>query len=140
MVGETGIEPAVRPPHPLGGVPARRSASLCRSGFAQADVSARRRGKSHSLFVVTPSGRLTNSPACQESFLTRHDGTLLAPMEVRYQDALVAGVSPWLFFKLSNNKSKQKWSGRPELNRRPLGPEPSALPGCATPRSGYEIT
>ena len=29
LVGETGIEPAVRPPHPLSGVPARRSASLC---------------------------------------------------------------------------------------------------------------
>ena len=108
LVGETGVEPAVRPPHPLGGVPARRSASLCRSGFAQADVSARRCGKSHSLFVVTPSGRLTNSPACQESFLTRHDGTLLVPMEVCYQDALVAGVSPWFFFKLSNTPIERK--------------------------------
>ena len=29
---------------------------------------------------------------------------------------------------------RENWSGRPELNRRPLGPEPSALPGCATPR------
>jgi hypothetical protein len=27
-----------------------------------------------------------------------------------------------------------KWSGRRDLNPRPLGPEPSALPGCATPR------
>ena len=27
-----------------------------------------------------------------------------------------------------------KWSGRGDLNSRPLGPEPSALPGCATPR------
>ncbi|GEM_PF-3632480 len=26
------------------------------------------------------------------------------------------------------------WSGRGDLNSRPLGPEPSALPGCATPR------
>src|SRR5450759_5129178 len=26
------------------------------------------------------------------------------------------------------------WSGREDLNLRPLGPEPSALPGCATPR------
>jgi hypothetical protein len=26
------------------------------------------------------------------------------------------------------------WSGRPDLNRRLLGPEPSALPNCATPR------
>jgi nucleotidyltransferase substrate binding protein (TIGR01987 family) len=26
------------------------------------------------------------------------------------------------------------WSGRPDLNRRPLAPQASALPGCATPR------
>ena len=26
------------------------------------------------------------------------------------------------------------WSGRRDLNPRPLGPKPSALPGCATPR------
>ena len=27
-----------------------------------------------------------------------------------------------------------KWSGREDSNLRPLGPKPSALPGCATPR------
>ena len=27
-----------------------------------------------------------------------------------------------------------KWSGRQDLNLRPLGPKPSALPSCATPR------
>lgn len=27
-----------------------------------------------------------------------------------------------------------KWSGREDLNLRPPGPEPGALPGCATPR------
>lgn len=26
------------------------------------------------------------------------------------------------------------WSGRDDSNIRPLGPKPSALPGCATPR------
>jgi hypothetical protein len=26
------------------------------------------------------------------------------------------------------------WSEREDLNLRPLGPEPSALPSCATPR------
>jgi hypothetical protein len=31
------------------------------------------------------------------------------------------------------------WSGRGDLNSRLLGPEPSALPGCATPRITYEI-
>ena len=29
---------------------------------------------------------------------------------------------------------EKAWSGRGDLNSRPLGPEPSALPGCATPR------
>src|SRR4030081_1839428 len=27
-----------------------------------------------------------------------------------------------------------KWSGRQDLNLRPLAPQASALPGCATPR------
>ena len=30
-----------------------------------------------------------------------------------------------------------KWSGRQDLNLRPSGPKPDALPGCATPRIGY---
>src|SRR5512142_2697667 len=28
----------------------------------------------------------------------------------------------------------QNWSGRADLNGRPLAPQTSALPGCATPR------
>ena len=34
----------------------------------------------------------------------------------------------------SRKEPVQNWSGRLDLNQRPLGPEPSALPGCATPR------
>ncbi len=34
------------------------------------------------------------------------------------------------------NMFENKWSGRGDLNSRPLGPEPSALPSCATPRFG----
>jgi hypothetical protein len=33
---------------------------------------------------------------------------------------------------------KKNWSGRPDLNWGPLGPEPSALPGYATPRINHE--
>ncbi len=34
-----------------------------------------------------------------------------------------------------NIKARQKrWSGRLDSNQRPLGPKPSALPNCATPR------
>lgn len=32
------------------------------------------------------------------------------------------------------------WSGRKDLNLRPLRPERSALPGCATPRPGVPLT
>ncbi len=31
------------------------------------------------------------------------------------------------------------WSGRQDSNLRPLGPEPSALPGCATPRLEIDL-
>ena len=31
-------------------------------------------------------------------------------------------------------KDKKTWSGRADLNGRPLAPQASALPGCATPR------
>ena len=33
----------------------------------------------------------------------------------------------------------RKWSGRQDLNLRPLGPQPSALPDCATPREAGMI-
>jgi integrase len=32
------------------------------------------------------------------------------------------------------NSAGLRWSGREDLNLRPFGPEPNALPGCATPR------
>src|SRR6185503_6442425 len=32
------------------------------------------------------------------------------------------------------------WSGREDSNLRPLGPKPSALPGCATPRFARKKT
>jgi hypothetical protein len=31
-------------------------------------------------------------------------------------------------------RAEDRWSGREDLNLRPLRPERSALPGCATPR------
>ena len=36
--------------------------------------------------------------------------------------------------KVSINLEVLIWSGRQDLNLRPLGPKPSALPNCATPR------
>src|SRR5207245_10735347 len=36
--------------------------------------------------------------------------------------------------------SSAVWSGRLDLNQRPLAPQASALPGCATPRNPYTAT
>ncbi len=44
--------------------------------------------------------------------------------------AATHSVSSLATHYLSNNF----WSGRPDLNRRPLAPQASALPGCATSR------
>ena len=42
-------------------------------------------------------------------------------------------LNVWDFIKRS--MQMKGWSGRGDLNSRPLGPEPSALPSCATPRT-----
>ena len=40
----------------------------------------------------------------------------------------------------SRARSQQRdWSGRADLNRRPSGPKPDALPSCATPRSWRKL-
>src|SRR6185436_15029463 len=36
--------------------------------------------------------------------------------------------------KFAPTELNLRWSGREDSNLRPLGPKPSALPGCATPR------
>ena len=39
----------------------------------------------------------------------------------------------------SENTSNPTWSGRADLNRRPLAPEASALANCATPRTKSKL-
>ena len=39
----------------------------------------------------------------------------------------------------SLERTGESWSGRPDLNRGPLAPKASALPGCATPRNGRQF-
>ena len=39
-----------------------------------------------------------------------------------------------MILKINFIKLFIKWSGRQDLNLRPSGPKPDALPGCATPR------
>ena len=41
------------------------------------------------------------------------------------------------FFFVSLEIKREFWSGRQDLNLRPSGPKPDALPGCATPRLRY---
>jgi len=38
------------------------------------------------------------------------------------------------------NRAVLRESGRSDLNRRPFGPQPNALPDCATPRAGSDAT
>jgi hypothetical protein len=40
----------------------------------------------------------------------------------------------WALKVLTNFPRKENWSGRQDLNLRPSGPKPDALPDCATPR------
>jgi hypothetical protein len=39
----------------------------------------------------------------------------------------------------TSDKSGEGWSGRLDSNQRPYGPEPYALPNCATPRPRTQI-
>jgi hypothetical protein len=72
---QAGICGVIRPPHGLGGVPARRSAYLRRSDLERETFRHAGVARSRSLFVATPSGPLTVSRACQELLLIRRNGT-----------------------------------------------------------------
>src|SRR5204863_9281416 len=42
-------------------------------------------------------------------------------------------------FARMQGPTREDQSGRPDLNRRPFGPKPNALPGCATPRDRASV-
>jgi hypothetical protein len=45
-----------------------------------------------------------------------------------------------LLFPPADSRGEDNWSGRLDLNQRLHGPEPCALPGCATPRKrSYKV-
>ena len=46
--------------------------------------------------------------------------------------------SPALPTELSGHTFRKKWSGWQDLNPRPTGPKPVALPNCATPRNIFQ--
>ena len=59
----------------------------------------------------------------------------------RFLSSLTIGRIGGPYFSIADSADRTgqgtflcNWSGRRDLNPRPLGPEPSALPGCATPR------
>src|SRR5918997_4721965 len=64
----------------------------------------------------------TNSPKKKSARTRKNPKTLSKRRSV--------SKAPWPF----REKIRREWSGRPDLNRRPLGPQPSALPDCATSR------
>src|SRR5205807_6379271 len=56
--------------------------------------------------------------------------------------AFPLGATPvtWGFRRIRKGQLEGGWSGRRDLNPRPLGPQPSALPGYATPRTSADLS
>jgi hypothetical protein len=75
----------VQPPHHLGGVPARQSDHVTTS-ILYISVSARRRGKSRSLFVATPLSefRLPARSRFGEGRGALHQGILEQSMKIDF--------------------------------------------------------
>ena len=88
--------------------------------------SARERGKS-----MLPNGRTPQHDSLPRwRFRQCLDGVS--------SDFAGNGSSRW--WRRHNREYRREWSGRPDLNWGPLGPEPSALPGYATPRQeGFRL-
>lgn len=61
---------------------------------------------------------------------------LYPSMTIKRLELLIFSLGNWCSIQLSYMAEKSEWS---ELNRRPLGPHPSALPGCATFRKFKEL-
>ena len=61
------------------------------------------------------------------------DGT--SDADIEYQSTKSGSVQSPTRFKVN-----RYWSGREDLNLRPLEPHSSALPDCATPRRSFRIT
>ncbi len=59
-------------------------------------------------------------------------GTHWLPLVARIRGKGVQDIVDTILWLLK--EGQREWSGRAGLNCRPLGPEPSALPDCATPR------
>ncbi len=66
-----------------------------------------------------------------ESMPTRKGGTT-SPWRALIQEF---AAKRWAVPATLSYLSYLFWSGREDSNLRPLGPKPSALPGCATPRT-----
>jgi hypothetical protein len=60
-------------------------------------------------------------------------GAIAGPLPRAFLRA--AAVVTKRFLRIRRGQAEGGWSGRRDLNPRPLGPQPSALPGYATPRT-----
>src|SRR4051812_34487552 len=74
-----------------------------------------------------------------ELFLLSRRVHPLAPQS-RAMDARWLPGSLGQRFSLATYELPERWSGRRDLNPRPLRPERSALPNCATPRGAVDCT
>ena len=85
-----------------------------------------------SLFTVKEILELANR--AHSLYLTRNDGERAQLLKRVLLNCDTDGVSLWPVYRypydlVSERAKKQEWSGREDLNLRPPGPEPGALPG-----------
>ena len=71
--------------------------------------------------------------------MDRVKGSISSMVSRRRRSAAASARQLFPTFTSIATALRVKWSGRVDLNHRPLGPEPSALPGCATPRGARVI-
>ena len=79
--------------------------------------------------------KLDALPTDEVSTTSHEAAPVTAPFIPLMSPALAAGKDEALGAGDFSRDSKGfRWSGRLDLNQRPLAPQASALPGCATPR------
>ena len=101
----------------------RRIGSVASRGSGKEKAVPRKHSR-HCLMYISPI-----LPACQANPKTPQKWRLQNGSRTAFQkNKGPGGFLQGLCFR------EDSWSGREDLNLRPLGPEPSALPGCATPR------
>ena len=89
--------------------------------------------------VLTVSRTFELANKAQFLYLTRNPAERGQLLKSVLLNCATDGLSLWPVYRkpfdvIFNRAKTEDWSGREDLNLRPPGPEPGALPGCATPR------